>query len=139
MTPNGNWLPGGSHYRSAFRPFQPRRVEATIRSHLGQWAAWAALNGHRIVPKHLLGVTTLRTMAKKDGESPGTHEKPPPTKVPGVIISPQDGQWRLAGKVTRRGYPRPTAEGRPTKRGGPWQAMSVRSVLRTAETMIVSA
>jgi site-specific DNA recombinase len=28
-----------------------------------------------------------------------------------------------------------TAEGRPTKRGGPWQAMSVRSILRTAESM----
>ena len=28
-----------------------------------------------------------------------------------------------------------TAEGRPTKRGGVWQSMSVRSVLRTAETM----
>jgi site-specific DNA recombinase len=28
-----------------------------------------------------------------------------------------------------------TAEGRPTKRGGPWQAMSVRSVLRTSASL----
>lgn len=27
------------------------------------------------------------------------------------------------------------SEGQPTKRGGPWYAMSVRSVLRTAESM----
>jgi len=28
------------------------------------------------------------------------------------------------------------AEGRPTKRGAPWWAMSVRSVLRSAEKMV---
>jgi DNA invertase Pin-like site-specific DNA recombinase len=28
------------------------------------------------------------------------------------------------------------AEGRKTKRGGPWQAMSVRSVLKTADKMV---
>lgn len=49
----------------------------------------------------------------------------------------------LALRLEGRGYATIarmlTEEGRPTKRGGPWAAMSVRSVLRTAEGLALTA
>lgn len=94
--------------------------------------------------RDLIAQRTAETLSHLHDERRPWNHPPFGWKVEGdrLVVDPVEAQTlRRAFRLRRQGnsYQKIartlTAEGRPTKRGGSWRTMSVRSVLRTAEAM----